>query len=96
MSGRLSRSPVQVAGLHIGGHSQGDCNHLRPTMAMPAAVQPRPGSAGKRTAVVLRLLFGLPAGVGVPGLTATVVGGLGDRLVRAAAAAFLDAMVASV
>jgi hypothetical protein len=46
--------------------------------------------------VVLRLLFGLPAGVGVPGLTATVVGGLGDRLVRAAAAAFLNAMVASV
>jgi hypothetical protein len=49
---------------------------------------------------VLRLLFGLPAGVevGVPGLTATVAGGLGleagDRLDRAVAAAFLDPLVA--
>jgi hypothetical protein len=49
---------------------------------------------------VLRLLFGLPAGVevGVPGLTATVAGGLGleagDWLDRAVAAAFLDPLVA--
>jgi hypothetical protein len=49
---------------------------------------------------VLRLLFGLPAGVevGVPGLTATVAGGLGldggDWLHRAVAAAFLDPLVA--
>jgi hypothetical protein len=49
---------------------------------------------------VLRLLFGLPAGVevGVPGLTATVAGGLGldggDWLDGAVAAAFLDPLVA--
>jgi hypothetical protein len=49
---------------------------------------------------VLRLLYGLPAGVevGVPGLTATVAGGLGldggDWLHRAVAAAFLDPLVA--
>jgi hypothetical protein len=49
---------------------------------------------------VLRLLFGLPAGVevGVPGLTATVAGGLGldggDWLDRAVTAAFLDPLVA--
>jgi hypothetical protein len=49
---------------------------------------------------VLRLLFGLPAGVevGVPGLTATVAGGLGldggEWLDRAVAAAFLDPLVA--
>jgi hypothetical protein len=49
---------------------------------------------------VLRLLFGLPAGVevGVAGLTATVAGGLGleagDGLDRAVAAAFLDPLVA--
>ena len=49
---------------------------------------------------VLRLLFGLPAGVevGVPGLTTTVAGGLGldggDWLDRAVAAAFLDPLVA--
>jgi hypothetical protein len=49
---------------------------------------------------VLRLLFGLPAGVevGVPGLTATVAGGLGldggEWLHRAVAAAFLDPLVA--
>jgi hypothetical protein len=65
-------------------------------MAMPAAGQPRRGGAGKRTAVVVRLLFGLPADVGVHGLTVTVAGRLGDRLVRAAAAAFFDPMVASV
>jgi hypothetical protein len=49
---------------------------------------------------VLRLLFGLPAGVevGIAGLTATVAGGLGleagDGLDRAVAAAFLDPLVA--
>jgi hypothetical protein len=49
---------------------------------------------------VLRLLFGLPAGVevGISGLTATVAGGLGleagDGLDRAVAAAFLDPLVA--
>jgi hypothetical protein len=49
---------------------------------------------------VLRLLFGLPAGVevGVAGLTATVAGGLGleagEGLDRAVAAAFLDPLVA--
>jgi hypothetical protein len=49
---------------------------------------------------VLRLLFGLPPGVevGVPGLTATIAGGLGldggDWLDRAVAAAFLDPLVA--
>jgi hypothetical protein len=49
---------------------------------------------------VLRLLFGLPAGVevGVPGLTATVADGLGldggEWLDRAVAAAFLDPLVA--
>gem|GEM_PF-966966 len=49
---------------------------------------------------VLRLLFGLPAGVevGVPGLSATVAGGLGletgQWLDRAVAAAFLDPLVA--
>jgi hypothetical protein len=49
---------------------------------------------------VLRLLFGLPAGVevGVPGLAATVADGLGldggEWLDRAVAAAFLDPLVA--
>ena len=49
---------------------------------------------------VLRLLFGLPAGVdvGVAGLAATVASGLGleegDWLARAVAAAFLDPLVA--
>ncbi|HEX8134021.1 MAG TPA: hypothetical protein VF880_11420 [Actinomycetes bacterium] len=49
---------------------------------------------------VLRLLFGLPAGVevGVAGLAATVAGGLGleggDWLDRAVTAAFLDPLVA--
>jgi hypothetical protein len=49
---------------------------------------------------VLRLLFGLPAGVevGVAGLAATVAGGLGlepgERLRRAVTAAFLDPLVA--
>jgi hypothetical protein len=49
---------------------------------------------------VLRLLFGLPAGVevGISGLTATVAGGLGLEagagLGRALAAAFLDPLVA--
>jgi hypothetical protein len=49
---------------------------------------------------VLRLLFGLPAGVevGVAGLTATVAGGLGievdEGLDRAVAAAFLDPLAA--
>jgi hypothetical protein len=49
---------------------------------------------------VLRLLFGLPAGVdvGVPGLAATVAAGLGleagDWLARAVAAAFLDPLAA--
>jgi hypothetical protein len=63
------------------------------------------GGTGVETLVggrlwVLRLLFGLPAGVevGVPGLTATVAGGLGldggDWLDRAVAAAFLDPLVA--
>jgi hypothetical protein len=49
---------------------------------------------------VLRLLFGLPAGVdvGIPGLAATVAAGLGleagDWLARAVAAAFLDPLAA--
>jgi hypothetical protein len=68
----------------------------------PAFLHGRPGVealvAGRLW--VLRLLFGLPAGVevGVPGLTATVAGGLGieagEGLDRAVAAAFLDPLVA--
>jgi hypothetical protein len=68
----------------------------------PAFLHGRPGVealvAGRLW--VLRLLFGLPAGVevGVAGLTATVAGSLGieadEGLDRAVAAAFLDPLVA--